>query len=172
MMASRVSVEVKGLEITIEALGKVTNAITRKYARRGVTKAASVVSKAVKSKLVVGHGLETGLLKKSIGFRVYTSKDGIPGAVIGPRRGFKEPVTGRKRGRARLLTKRQKAAGVAGQSLRNPIKYAHLVEFGHGGKHPAGPHPFMRPAYEETKYDVEFIVGEEIHKGIESEGGK
>jgi HK97 gp10 family phage protein len=28
---------------------------------------------------------------------------------------------------------------------------AHLVEFGHGGPHPAKEHPFMRPAFEENK---------------------
>ena len=29
--------------------------------------------------------------------------------------------------------------------------HAHLVEFGHGGPHPAPPHPFMRPAFDATK---------------------
>jgi HK97 gp10 family phage protein len=32
--------------------------------------------------------------------------------------------------------------------------HAHLVEFGHGGPHPAPAHPFIRPAWEETKEQV------------------
>jgi HK97 gp10 family phage protein len=33
--------------------------------------------------------------------------------------------------------------------------HAHLVEDGHGGPHPAPPHPFARPAFDSTK-DVAF----------------
>jgi len=29
--------------------------------------------------------------------------------------------------------------------------HAHLVEHGHGGPHPAPPHPFLRPAFDEAK---------------------
>ena len=47
-----------------------------------------------------------------------------------------------KRGRASITL------GVHGGA--EAAKYAHLVEFGHGGPHPAPPHPFMRPAYDET----------------------
>ena len=35
--------------------------------------------------------------------------------------------------------------------------HAHLVENGHGGPHPAPPHPFMRPAFDaekDTAYDA------------------
>lgn len=33
--------------------------------------------------------------------------------------------------------------------------HAHLVEFGHGGPHPAPPHPFVRPAWDELKDKVQ-----------------
>lgn len=29
--------------------------------------------------------------------------------------------------------------------------HGHLVEYGHGGPHPAPPHPFVRPAFDATK---------------------
>jgi HK97 gp10 family phage protein len=35
-----------------------------------------------------------------------------------------------------------------------PGNVAHLVEFGHGGPHPAPPHPFMRPALDEKKSEA------------------
>lgn len=39
-------------------------------------------------------------------------------------------------------------AQVTGDLGERPTHYAHLVEFGHGGPHAAGPHPFMIPAVE------------------------
>lgn len=33
-------------------------------------------------------------------------------------------------------------------------KYAMALEYGHGGPHPAPPHPFMMPAYDATKEDA------------------
>ncbi len=32
--------------------------------------------------------------------------------------------------------------------------HGHLVEFGHGGPHPAPPHPFVRPAWDELEASV------------------
>ena len=37
--------------------------------------------------------------------------------------------------------------------------HAHLVEYGHGGPHPAPPHPFVQPAWDSCK--------EEVRKNIE-----
>lgn len=33
----------------------------------------------------------------------------------------------------------------------NPDKYAHLVEYGHGGPSPAAAHPFLRPARDRNR---------------------
>ena len=33
-------------------------------------------------------------------------------------------------------------------------RHAHLVEFGHGGPHPAPPHPFVRPAFDASKEEA------------------
>lgn len=41
------------------------------------------------------------------------------------------------------------SAGISrGQRVARPTKYAHLIEYGHGGPHPAPPFPFMRPSVE------------------------
>lgn len=40
--------------------------------------------------------------------------------------------------------------------------HAHLVEYGHGGPHPAPPHPFFRPAWDEVRGEVR----ENIRKGL------
>jgi len=44
---------------------------------------------------------------------------------------------------------------------------AHLVEFGHGGPHPAPPHPFVRPAWDECREKVEQDIQSGLKKAIE-----
>lgn len=36
--------------------------------------------------------------------------------------------------------------------------HAHLVEWGHGGSHPAPPHPFVRPAVSQRRNEVQQII--------------
>lgn len=43
---------------------------------------------------------------------------------------------------------------------RKKAPHAHLVEFGHGGPHPAPPHPYLRPAMESTKGQVLQIISD------------
>lgn len=45
--------------------------------------------------------------------------------------------------------------------------HAHLVEFGHGGPHPAPPHPFVRPAWDETRNTVRENIKNGLKKTIE-----
>jgi len=49
---------------------------------------------------------------------------------------------------------------------RDSAKYAHLVEFGHGGKHPAPPHPFLRPAFDAFRKAAVDMAGKEISERI------
>lgn len=49
--------------------------------------------------------------------------------------------------------------------------YAPFVEFGHGGPHPAGPHPFMRPAYDATKEESYRIIRTRLSEEIDKIGG-
>ena len=43
---------------------------------------------------------------------------------------------------------RQRGAGANPRHPDGGAEYASPVEFGHGGPHPAPPHPFIRPAFD------------------------
>lgn len=134
---STTSVDLQGLQATLAALRNLKVSVQRKYARKGVTKAARVMAKAAKQLAP----RESGALKKSIAFRVFTYKDksGV-GAVIGPARNVTKPkgwgtkavrfaITRTKRGKAKIASKKAIAAGGISE-YRTPANYAHLVEFG------------------------------------------
>lgn len=46
------------------------------------------------------------------------------------------------------------------------VPYAHLVEYGHGGPHPAPPHPFLEPAAEMAEGEAIDAIMEELTKGL------
>lgn len=48
--------------------------------------------------------------------------------------------------------------------------YAGPVEFGHGGPHPAGAHPYMRPAYDAKKDEAYIKIREALQQAIEKIG--
>ena len=50
--------------------------------------------------------------------------------------------------------------------------YAHLVEFGHGGPHPAGPHPYMRPGVTRAIPGIAQIIKDGLLKVIEDAAEK
>lgn len=124
-------IQIDGMDDLFARLRNLRQSIQNKHMRRAVTKSARVVAAAVSARAPV----ESGALKKSIGYRVYTMKTGKGvGAVIGPKRDFKVQVgqaaTRTRAVRLRILSKKQLAAGATG-AARCPAKYAHLVEFGH-----------------------------------------
>lgn len=45
--------------------------------------------------------------------------------------------------------------------------HAHLVEYGHGGPHPAPPHPFFRPAWDEVQDQVLANIKNGVKKAVE-----
>lgn len=47
-----------------------------------------------------------------------------------------------------------------GYIVKATAPHAHLVELGHGGPHPAGPHPFMRNAVEQHRREIEDMFRE------------
>lgn len=58
--------------------------------------------------------------------------------------------------------------GIAYAGIRpRKMPHGHLVEHGHGGTHPAPPHPFVRPAWDETKDQVERDIAAGLGKVIE-----
>lgn len=49
---------------------------------------------------------------------------------------------------------------------RKRAPHAHLVEFGHGGPHPAPAHPYLRPAFAAVKRAAVAMAGKEIKDRI------
>lgn len=50
---------------------------------------------------------------------------------------------------------------------KNEGFHGHLVEFGHGGPNPAPAHPFMRPAYDQTKGMVTQDAARQVAKYLQ-----
>lgn len=136
----------------LEKLGKANNRSRNKVIRQAVSFSMTPVNKAAKAKLVPGHGFETELLKKSIGKKSKTYKGVTFIVVVGPRSGFKKEVN------------------VDGKLvLRNPAKYAHLVEL--GTRHSRA-FPFLRPALLENKAVIETRLRQRLSQGLIREAKK
>lgn len=58
--------------------------------------------------------------------------------------------------------------GYAEGEVYNDAPHAHLVELGHGGPHPAGPNPFLRPGFDTAKGGAENAVGNVVKRRLES----
>ena len=127
----KTAVRIDGLENVMAMLAGLRLSTQRKYMRTAVTKAARVVAKAARQ----FAAKETGALRKSLWYRVYTSKDKTRvGAVVGARRAEKrEKVFSRKTGH-RTWSKYKTKFGESlkgAQIGRDPANYAHLIEYGH-----------------------------------------
>lgn len=57
-------------------------------------------------------------------------------------------------------------AGVFYNDTENYAPYAHLVEYGHGGPHPAPPHPFLEPAARDAEDEAADAIMKELMKGL------
>jgi len=133
----------KGMDDLTLALKGVPKKISKEVASDSMTIAVRPLVMAIASYAPV----DSGDLKRSIGWVIRQYKTGVTLAVIGP-----------VRGKGTFRTKKG--------NLNEPANYAHLVEFGHntprstkGRKNTIGPlavpaHPFMRPAWEATKEQV------------------
>ena len=131
---------------------------------------------------------DTGLLRKSIGFRIWSPKSAnwAVGATIGPRKGFGTLIVRSRKGKKKALTKGAIAKAVqAGGAFKraeyaDPVKYAHLVERGtkerqtregaERGKVEA--RPFMGHAYIRSRDVMGGVLRTEIRNGVEREAIK
>ncbi len=172
-----------GLDATLDKLSGMKQSLRNKVMRPAIRWGSGVVSKAVKAKLkqeragvaplkkrlgkegsnevsVTARRLEgrLGILERAVGVIMRTSQAGKVYALIGPRRGFKELIGARLRDG----TKSKKGD----QVFEDAANIASVVELGHAGPHPAPPHPYMRPAFDETKAEVEKGMAERIYAGI------
>jgi len=125
-------------------LARLPDRVLNRVVRRASAKAMIPVSRSAKA----NAPRETGLLAKSIGRKTKVFKSGgTVQTVVGPRLGFKQMVT-LPNGKT---------------MLRNPFKYAHLVEF--GTRHSAAK-PFMRPALESNKGAIIAVYRSELASGV------
>jgi hypothetical protein len=131
-MANQFSVQIDGLPAMRAAFKKLPD-VTRDAMAGAALETAQVIAGQAASSLVPGKGFQTGALKRALGATL-NSRTGE--ARVGIRAGFNVAIPGRG---GSALTKN-------GARLHVPTKIGHLIEFGHGGPHPAGAHPFAKPA--------------------------
>lgn len=122
------SFELVGDVTLLHRFHQLSNKMQRTEGRKAVAKAArNLVARAK-----VRAPVLWGFLQDSLGFRPRTYRNNYL-AIVGPRDGFLHID--------------------ANDVRRDPKKYAHLVEWGHGGPHPADPDPFLLPAFDETEQE-------------------
>lgn len=99
---------------------------------------------------------EKGLLKKSLGVVVRKGKKSSRAySLVGPLRGFRQQVG---------VVKRGPRAGLP--IYHDPANIAHLVEYGHGGPHPAPAHRFLGKAVDSTELAVANAMVESMKKDL------
>ena len=135
MPAPLISMQV-GSASAAKGLQRLQRKLPEKVRHRPLLAVAKVVERVAKRTAVFKD--KTGALRKSIKARASTRK-----------------------GRKNILV----SAGVYGRGGDGAVAHAHVVEFGHGGPHPADPHPFMREAAEKS-LDATF---EAVTRGIQKE---
>lgn len=153
------TVRVRGSAALARRLERLRPSMRNRITRRALTSAARVVVRAAKD----GAPRDTGLLRRSIDFRIVTGRSGVA-AVVGPR----SDVVGER-------------TNLFGRIVRSkPSAYAQLVErgtaprvimvgrgrlavFRHGG---TAPRPFMRRAFESTSSRVRALIDVKIREGL------
>lgn len=168
--------------------------VERKAARKGIKAGINQLSILILKEAKDRVPKRTGQLKKSLGRKVRTKKDGsVVYAVIKPRAGLwvksREGVIGRagrgkRKGQTFTKAFRIERAGPAMGAI-DPVRYAHLVEYGRrevvtvkkkvlaGGGIIYGkrvksvaPRPFLRPAWERYKSQSTGIIAAYVKRAI------
>lgn len=161
---------VGGLEETIKRLDGLKRRVKNTILRKAMRRATAIVLKAARGNCPK----DTGLLRKSLGSKVKAYRQsGVVVGLVGPRKGFKQEVT-RKGG---------------GKMQADPVRYAHLVEFGRkevtttktvlsDGTTVFGrsvrmvpPRPFLRPAWDQNKAAVREVIANTVAEELTKRGG-
>lgn len=149
---ARQSFHLQGAKELERKLKKLGDKVHRKVSRQAITAAATPVVKAAKTN--ANDSKESGLLKRSLGKKVFTNKKS---ATVVALVGARKDVTGEHEGQ-----------------IRKPSRYAHLVEKGHidaNGNH-VGAQPFLRPALDQTGEQAMAVMRAKLASGIEREAKK
>lgn len=180
-MANSATVKIEGMSELSAVLNGIPSELRAEVLATAVKAAAAPMVRAAKR--FASNSVDTGALRKSIGFIVRKYKKGATAvSVVGPRRGYYR--NGKKLG---------KAANRKGAD--SPSHYAHLVEYGHYSRAATGEKvssskgttrrlgtfkansfvlgkPFIRPALASSKADVKSALIQGIGKGIEKARAK
>lgn len=161
-------IEVFRLKETLDVLERLPRHVQYKPLRIALNAAGGVIKRSARA--YVRH--ETGLLDKSLIVKVkipqsnYRAKGhgGIAYALIGPNRKSQGIVQGGKKTTLKRLEKK----GFRGLRVirRRPSRYAHLLEKGHGGKHPAPPHSFLGMAVTVSGGHAQAVAIRKLHEGV------
>lgn len=127
MGKATVAVKLEGLKQVQRTLKGLGGAVQRKIVRAGMNKATQPLAKDIKARLRAHR--RYGLLQRSIGRRVKTTRRKTIAGVVGPRTGYRTQVGTTQDG---------------DPIYANPTQYYHLLEF--GTQHSAA-HPTLRPAW-------------------------
>ena len=178
-MAFGIGMKLEGVEAVIARLRDLDERVARKALKKGVDKASQRIVKDARSRCPVDQKraeaaktfrkvraavrkgkaswltataeqdqlasgvLATEVLKRSLGRTVKVYRRGeyaTAFAAIGPRNGYRVQTGVVSRGKNK------------GKPIyQDPANITHLVEYGHGGKHPAAAKPFLRPALDGNK---------------------
>lgn len=140
-------VVLKGSKQLQRKLDELKLSAQRRVMRPAIRAGCSVVNKAAKQ----AAPSESGALKRAMGVKVVTRKR--VGDVIG--------MVGVRVG--------EKYWREHGGEIRKPEKYAHLVEYGHGGPAPAPAHPFLRAAFDANKGTALRVIADKAAVGLQKE---
>lgn len=83
------------------------------------------------------------------------------------------PRSGKLRGALRIKKasrRRGTRVTVGVHRSEGGVAYAQPVEFGHGGPHPAPPHPFVRPAFDARAEEAYELLKEQLRNALDKRG--
>lgn len=189
-----IKAQLTGLADALKQFGTVGK-LVRAASRKGVNEATKLVLTTAKS-LVPQR---TGLLRKALGRKVVAMKSGGGYVgIVGPRKDISDKERGRRqrefeqglRKRAPGGPRFRKVVKFKGREITvNPVKYAHLVEYGTAPAAPKAkrvmsdgetvfgartkgspPRPFLRPAWESNKATCEAVIAACLRDAIKQAG--
>jgi len=190
-MAFAIKTTVTGAPELFKALREINKKIARVELRKAINEASKLVLKDAKAAVPA----ETGSLRASLGIKIVVKQDTIFG-VVGPRKLKGAFGKGKNRKTNQTTAFGKSKAGRKAVSLGlDPVRYAHLVEYGtrrhtltkgdrlgrkpgqigkqsnHGPFHPgARPQPFLRPALDRNMNAVRTIVRMRLETALRNAG--
>jgi HK97 gp10 family phage protein len=129
-MAKQSAIALRGFAELESALRKLPRELQNAAETTALRAGAAPIRKAAKGHL--SKSKDSGLLSKALGTTVKKTRMGQKTARVGPRSGFRQVV---------------KRKGKSKPELADPVKYAHLVEY---GTSKTAARPFIRPALESS----------------------